>query len=254
MNSSILKQARKMYQTISRNRQIKNFDGEVNLSKFLLNSFHVGDYFFLIYYLPEQDIEYCSEGVSKLFSIDPASFSLQYMVENMHPDDLPTFMKFENILLHFLPTLPPEKLTKYKVCYDYRIRRADGTYVRLLHQLMTLQNDPEGAVIRTFGVLTDISHLKKDTSMQLNLIGMGGEPSFYNIQEDLSFTSSESPLGEREKQVLAAMAEGLNSAQIAERLDISKNTVDNHRKNILKKTDSETSAEALRRALTGHWI
>jgi DNA-binding CsgD family transcriptional regulator len=214
----------------------------------------VGDYFFLIYYLPEQVMEYVSEGTSKVLSIKPEEFSLPYMVENIHPDDLPTFMKFENTLLHFLPTLPPEKLTKYKVCYDYRIRRSDGTYVRVLHQLMTLQNDPDGAVIRTFGVLTDISHLKKDTGMQLNLIGIDGEPSFYNIQEDGSFTSSESPLGEREKQVLAAMAEGLNSAEIAERLEISKNTVDNHRKNILKKTKSKNSVEALQVALEGHWI
>lgn len=254
MKLTVLMEAREMFKSLSQNLQIKDFDGELTLSKFLLNTFHVGDFFYVIYYLPEQDIEYCSDGVKKLYSIEPEAFTLQYIVENIHPDDLPTFMRFENTMLHFLPTLPPEKLTKYKVVYDYRMKDAHGKYKRILHQLMTLQNDENGAVIRTFGVFTDITHLKTDTSMRLNLIGMNGEPSFYDIQEDLTYTSGESPISEREKQVLAAMAEGLNSADIAKRLEISKNTVDNHRKHILKKTDSKNSVEALQTALTVHWI
>lgn len=254
MKPSILTEAREMYRSLAQNRDVKGFDGEVILSKFLLNTFHVGDYFYIIYYLPEQEMEYCSEGIRGLLSTEPAAFGLEYMLENIHPDDLPNFMRFEKTLLAFLPTLPAEKLTQYKVVYDYRIKGADGVYKRVLHQLITLQNEKSGAVIRTFGVFTDISHLKTNTDMQLNLIGMNGEPSFYNIQNDGSYTSSESPLSEREKQVLAAMAEGLNSSEIGERLGISKSTVDNHRKRILKKTNSQNSVEALQVALTGHWI
>ncbi|MGB6036750.1 MAG: LuxR C-terminal-related transcriptional regulator [Cryomorphaceae bacterium] len=254
MTPNILTEAREMYRSLAQNRDIKDFEGELILNKFLLNTFHVGDYFYIIYYLPDQDIEYCSDGIRRLLKMEPDAFGLEYMLENIHPDDLPKFMLFEKTLLTFLPTLPTEKLTQYKVVYDYRIKGADGEYKRILHQLITLQNELDGAVIRTFGVFTYISHLKTTTDMQLNLICMNGEPSFYNIQDDGSHTSSESPLSEREKQVLAAMAEGLNSAEIAKRLEISKNTVDNHRKHILKKTDSQNSVEALQVALTGHWI
>lgn len=254
INPPVLEKAREMYRQISGNKQVKEYEGEISLSKFLLNTFHVGDFFFLIYYLPEQEMEYCSDGTQRLLSINPSNFTLQYMVENIHPDDLPTFMHFEKTMLHFLPTLPPDKLTSYKVVYDYRMKGSDGTFKRVLHQLMTLQNDDNGAVIRTFGVFTDITHLKSSTRMQLNVIGMNGEPSFFNIQEDLSYTSGDSPLTDRETQVLSLMAQGNSSSEIAAKLEIAKNTVDNHRKHILRKTESQTSTQAMKKALEGHWI
>ncbi|MCZ4407273.1 helix-turn-helix transcriptional regulator [Cryomorphaceae bacterium 1068] len=254
MKEDILNQARELYRSGSKNREAKKFDGEVELSEFLMNTFHIGDYFFLIYSFPNQEMEYCSAGTKDVLSIDPKAFSLTYIIENMHPDDLKNFMRFEGTLLTFLPTIPPEKLVKYKVSYDYRIKDGKGNYKRLLHQVMTLQNEDDGALIRTFAVLTDITHLKTDTHMQLNLIGLDGEPSFYNVKEDNSYTSGESPLSEREREVLAAMADGLNSVEIAEKLEISKHTVNIHRKNILEKTNAKSSLEALKVALTGHWI
>ena len=254
MKEDILRQARELYKSGSKNRQIKKFDGEVVLSDFLMNTFHIGDHFYLVYYFPDQEMEYCSEGIRDVLSIEPDAFSLAYMVEKMHPDDLKNFMQFEGTLLTFLPTIAPEKLAKYKCSYDYRIKDGKGKYKRVLHQVMTLQNEEDGATIRTFAVLTDITHLKTDTHMQLNMIGLDGEPSFYDIKEDLTYTSGKSPFSEREKEVLLAMAEGLTSNEIAERLEISKHTVNTHRKNLLEKTNTQSSLEALQVALKGHWI
>jgi DNA-binding CsgD family transcriptional regulator len=42
--------------------------------------------------------------------------------------------------------------------------------------------------------------------------------------------------------------------QIAEKLFISKNTVDRHRKNILQKTGTKTSLEAVFRGIENGWI
>lgn len=250
----ILSEAKELHRSLTKQGNPIDFQGEVNLSRLLLNSFHVGHYFYMIYFLPDQRVEHCSDGLRDILLIDPDQFSLEYVVDNIHPDDLPNFMRFEKSIIQLLQTFPPVQLTSYKAVYDYRVRCADGTYKRLLHQLMPLQNHDDGAVIRSFGIFTDISHLKSSTRMQLNVIGMNGAPSFYDVKEDGTYTSSESPLGEREKQVLAAMAEGLTSMEIAENLKITKNTVDSHRHNILAKTESKTSVEALGKALTGHWI
>jgi DNA-binding NarL/FixJ family response regulator len=61
-------------------------------------------------------------------------------------------------------------------------------------------------------------------------------------------------LGTRERQVLALLAEGKRSAEIARRLSISVATVDVHRRNIMRKLDLHTVAEltkfALREGLT----
>ena len=63
-----------------------------------------------------------------------------------------------------------------------------------------------------------------------------------------------SALGARERQVLALLAEGKRSAEIARQLGISVATVDVHRRNIMRKLDLHTVAEltkfALREGLT----
>lgn len=49
----------------------------------------------------------------------------------------------------------------------------------------------------------------------------------------------------RESEVINLLAEGYNSNEIAEKLFISKNTVDTHRKNLLNKTGSKNVAELI---------
>lgn len=58
-------------------------------------------------------------------------------------------------------------------------------------------------------------------------------------------------LTRREKEVLRLIAEGLTNPQIAEKLYISINTVDSHRKNLLAKFETSNTASLIRNAM--HW-
>jgi DNA-binding CsgD family transcriptional regulator len=57
------------------------------------------------------------------------------------------------------------------------------------------------------------------------------------------------PLSDRELQVIELVAAGLTNEQIAEKLEISKRTVDNHLSNILTKTDTKNRVALVRWAL-----
>lgn len=61
--------------------------------------------------------------------------------------------------------------------------------------------------------------------------------------------SKQYPLSRREKQIVALIAKGRTSHQIAEELHISKLTVDSHRKNIYKKLGLKTVAGLIKFAL-----
>lgn len=61
--------------------------------------------------------------------------------------------------------------------------------------------------------------------------------------------SDDSPLTEREGDVMKLLVKGLSSKQIAARLDISKNTVDTHRRHIMEKLDCSSTAELIRCAI-----
>ncbi|MDX2244652.1 MAG: response regulator transcription factor [Leptolyngbyaceae cyanobacterium bins.302] len=59
----------------------------------------------------------------------------------------------------------------------------------------------------------------------------------------------QSSLSERELQVIELVAAGLTNQEIAEKLEISKRTVDNHISNILDKTETENRVALVRWAL-----
>jgi NarL family two-component system response regulator LiaR len=66
---------------------------------------------------------------------------------------------------------------------------------------------------------------------------------------ELTAGQEDIPLTNREKEILFYIADGLNNAQIAEKLFISVRTVDTHRTNIMHKLDIHDAANLVRYAL-----
>lgn len=80
----------------------------------------------------------------------------------------------------------------------------------------------------------------------------GGAPMSANIARKVlgSFKRNvDSPLTSRETEILKLLCEGLNYRDIAEKLFVSGNTVQTHIKNIYKKMQVNSRAEAVKKAL-----
>ncbi len=73
------------------------------------------------------------------------------------------------------------------------------------------------------------------------------------ITEDSEKSNLES-LTDREYQVLSLLASGISKSDIAQKLSISKNTLSNHRNNILKKLNLANNAELTKYALVNNII
>lgn len=101
---------------------------------------------------------------------------------------------------------------------------------------------------------TDISYLKQSTKPVLSFIGMDGEPSFIDAGGDNIFIESKNDLTQREKQILTLLIEGKQSKEISSILNISKQTVDTHRKNMLHKKELNTTGELIGKAIRNGWI
>lgn len=61
-------------------------------------------------------------------------------------------------------------------------------------------------------------------------------------------------LTEREIQVLGLIAQGMSSVRIAQKLEISFETVKVHRRNMLRKSDAQNTFELIRMAIKSRWI
>ena len=84
---------------------------------------------------------------------------------------------------------------------------------------------------------------------------MNRTPRSLSVSRPTIRTKSSGPLTSRESEVVRLVAEGLSNEQIANRLYLSKRTVEHHVGNILGKLDltsrAQLSAYAIRRGLAG---
>lgn len=230
------------------------FQIELDLYKKLLNFFQVGDYYYYIFNFQTLDFEIVSSGMEKMLGYSTDKFTIDFFMSLVHPDDISWLVSFENRISRFFAEIPQEKIMKYKNRYDLRLRKKDGNYIRILHQASIAQMDKNGALIRTLGVHTDITHLKAEGKPVMSLIGLDGEPSYIDIDVKNDYIESVEILTSREKDVLRLLISGYLSKEIASELNISKQTVDRHRKNMLNKNNLKNTAELISKAIKGGWI
>ncbi|RYZ61979.1 MAG: LuxR family transcriptional regulator [Chitinophagaceae bacterium] len=72
----------------------------------------------------------------------------------------------------------------------------------------------------------------------LSFIGLHGESSYINFDSTKKYSAARNVFPRRESEILALLLLGHQSAEIADKLFISKHTVDTHRKKLLSKTNA----------------
>lgn len=220
----------------------------------LINSiFHVGEYYYYILDFTQAKFLYMSPEIKAILGY-PKEISVEEFLRKIHPEDMAYFLSFERTVKDFFRDLDISQLLHYKVSYDFRVRKANGQYSRLLHQVVCLNHCEKGYSLHALGVHTDITHIKDQGVPKLSFIGLNGAPSFYDYEnlgkskafEQFDFTK-------REIEVIRLIAQGMNSQQMAVQLSISKHTVKEHRKNIIKKSGLNTN-QLVYRAIREGWV
>nr|WP_315200457.1 helix-turn-helix transcriptional regulator [uncultured Flavobacterium sp.] len=125
--------------------------------------------------------------------------------------------------------------------------------MRILQQVICIEHDHEGNLSKSLCVHTDISNLKESGNPLLSIIGMDGEPSYINIDVEQKYLVN-SFFSKREKQIINLLITGKVSKQIACELSLSLNTIETYRKNLLKKTNTSTTAELIGKVIREGWV
>lgn len=256
MENNLFREARKKWSEIGRHRPVKDLNIELSFYKKMLSIFQIGEFYYFIFYPSKSHLEYISESVTKVLGYTTDEFTTEKFLEKIHPDDVAHFVAFEKKVVTFKMNLPADKVMKYKSQYCYRLKKANGTYIPVLQQSVTIQCDDDGAVLRNLVIHTDISTLKPSlTHPTLSFIGLDGEPSFYNAQDEMTVLQATKPLlSKREQEVLALLAQNKTTTEIAQTLFISPETVGTHRKNIHNKTQTKTVLELVMKAMEKGWL
>lgn len=227
---------------------------DLELYKKLWNFFLIGDSYYFIINHHNLMFEFVSKEVEDVMGYTTAQFTIPFMNSQLHPDDFSWFLAFGNSIVNFFSQLPVQKIMRYKVRYDVRLRKKNGDYARILYQGILLEHDDTGKFLRTLSLHTDITYLKQEGRPVLSFIGLDGEPSYLDVASDSIFIESKEELTRREKQVLKLLIEGKLSKEIGSILNISKQTVDTHRKNMLHKNNLSNTGELIGKAIRYGWI
>lgn len=124
--------------------------------------------------------------------------------------------------------------------HEMRVRNVRGEYIRIIEQEQAIKLDKSGNIWLMLSVIdVDASHESEITKSHLYNFETG-EQIFIDLSDTL-----EEPLTNRELSVLQLMKQGLLSKEIANSLNVSINTINTHRQNILLKLKANNSIEAV---------
>jgi len=194
-----------------------------------------------------------SGQIKNMMGFDPRDVienGLDYVIDIFQKDDFKIYDEtIFGQVTDFLKTVPHNEHNEYSFSYSYRLRKTSGKWANIFQQCSYITDPKTNLPLYSIGVITDISPFKKDNSMIFSIDRKGNEYSLFNCKNILINhyypDPEESRLSRREKEILGRLTEGLSSKQIADKLYLSESTIVNHRKNILRKTNTKNVAELI---------
>ncbi|CAN5353026.1 hypothetical protein BH23BAC1_BH23BAC1_08930 [soil metagenome] len=166
---------------------------------------------------------------------------IQNFYELIHPENLPKTHNLLNSIWENIFLLPRYQRAKIKYNLDYRLKKKNGEYIRILEQCTVLQTDYKGNITHIMGVGSDISNWKEKEKITATVISVGDEKTI-TIDTDHPELKPQNYLSKREKEILKLIADGYNSKCIADKLSISFHTVNTHRQNLIHKTNAKNTS------------
>jgi len=166
-----------------------------------------------------------------------------YYSQFIHPDDLPIVMDSYKKAFTFFLSRPAEERKDYKLIQNFRQRDKYGKYLNLILQLVVLELDKKGNIWLAL-ILDDLLPDKisfDGVNRRLINLKTGKICLFKNELEP----NKKTILSAREVEVLGLVSKGFASKEIADKLFLSVNTVNNHRQNILEKVKASNTSEAV---------
>lgn len=169
----------------------------------------------------------------------------------IHPHDLfvleNNLFKKINDFLASIHHQEAEENQNYKFIYNFRIRKKDSSYISMSVVSKILSFDKKGAIQLDFGMISPVNHILQTDRIILNISKSINDLDYDTLlQEEFNpEANTDLNLTDREMEIIMLLKKGMDSKDMAEHLCLSQHTVRNHRRNILKKTNTNKVTELL---------
>ncbi|WP_338734204.1 response regulator transcription factor [Mangrovimonas cancribranchiae] len=205
--------------------------------------------FFCITNTQELGFEYISKNMFSCLAIEPEKFkqdAMHYFWSRIHPDDVEHWLKALNSLMDYtLNEIDEQERYKMSYTWNYRFKNGHGKYVNIVQNTTPLEFDAFMKPIIGLAHYTVLDpNIKLDVTATAKYLSDNGE---YETRYFNCFNKKllDNEITNRERDIVRLLVLNYSSKEIAERLNISSNTVDTHRRNILKKLNINSTGELI---------
>jgi DNA-binding CsgD family transcriptional regulator len=203
--------------------------------------------FFCITNTQNLKFEYISKNFSVCLGIDPhilKTEGMRYFWSRIHPEDIDVWLKALNDLMEFtLAEIPEDQRFRTSYTWNYRLQNGKGKYVNIIQNTTPLEFDSDNKPIIGLAHYTVMHpNIKMPITASAKLLNDQNEYEtvyFNNFSQKLLANG----ISNRERDIVRLLVLNYSSKDIAEKLKISSNTVDTHRRNILKKLKISSTGE-----------
>lgn len=214
-------------------------------------NYAIGPYFWFIPDNSKMKIVNVSDNISSLTPYSEKHWKNQgpdFFASLVHEDDRYYVLSSLKIAIQTAQSLNHKERGLIKVNIYGRLLNAQKEYRWTLIQIPSFCLNQSNLVISGLIMVSDMCHLNFVDSPMMTIIHYGNKQKhFFKVSGSNAklINSSLPTISKREKEVLQLMAKGLNSPQMAEKLFLSYHTVENHKRNLRKKTNTKTSAHLI---------
>ena len=205
--------------------------------------------FFCITNTQDLTFEYISKNMTACLGLDINQLKAQGMRSlwsRMHPDDIEHWLKALNELMNFtLKKIDEKDRMRMSYTWNYRLKNLEEKYVNIIQNTTPLEFDTSGKPIIGLAHYTVL-----DINIELPITATAKLLNDQNEYETKYFNNFSQKLlhygiSNRERDIVRLLVLNYSSKDIAEKLSISPNTVDTHRRNILKKLNISSTGELI---------
>ncbi|WJJ97512.1 LuxR C-terminal-related transcriptional regulator [Algibacter luteus] len=205
--------------------------------------------FFCITNTQNLAFEYISKNLTACLGMDREELKakgMKYLWSKMHPDDLEVWLEALNELMNFtLNEIPVSERNKMSYTWNYRLKNSKDEYVNVIQNTTPLEFDNKNKPIIGLAHYTVLSnHIEMQVCASAKILNDNNEYEtvyFNNFSQKLLSDG----ISNRERDIIRLLVLNYSSKEIAKRLNITANTVDTHRRNILKKLKVSSTGEII---------
>lgn len=205
--------------------------------------------FYCITNTVNKSFEYVSKNFTACTGLDREAMlngGMDYFWSLFHPEDIQLWLKsLQELMVFTMTELNDEQRKKMSYTWNYRIRNAEGNYVNIVQNTTPLQFDEENKPIIGLAHYTVLhGAIEMDICASAKYLNEKNEYEtlFY---QNVSNSNILDAISNRERDIVRLLILKKTSKEIGNSLNISKHTVDTHRRNILKKLNLSSTLELI---------